>query len=749
MNLINLQTFKIFYKDLQEIVKYKKFNNLTKAAVFGISIWLICFVISIFADHKYAMDHYFYVARIEFVVNIITLFILFSIYKEAKYHLNSQERHILFYFIATNVWVFVVDILFYIAAYAGNSFLQGLDSIQFILYYAPCIMFGFFMILFLSNIFIRDILLVNGFVSRIFILLLISLVTYALFLSAINYAYKVFSLKNILQVLLLFIEFILFDISIVSLIYSKNKSASIFLIGIIILVTGDFFLTYTYISQTTSLFILGEFLWFLGVLFLMFSIISIKENKHYFFNQWFRSDNTIRSRMGFGIFLTSIASFLLVFIISYILGLINNQVFINVPLILMFYSIIVVTLSIFTAKSLEVHFKKIENNIKLLTYNLNDEAVDNTFPITEFNLIQNILIDSFKFKEEKEQISKRFNNAAALVAHDINNPLNGVMMIMPKIKDKMTGAPELELLETYINQIHYITSDLLNYFRESTSNNNILNNINSARFILLEETINNILKNNKNWECDIDFTSDLFSWVYLTPMQLQRTITNLINNAYESLTNKIRNISIKLSNSGDIITLTIQDTGCGIAQGDNLDVLNGKSLKHIGVGLGLSSAVEYFKSIKGNLLLQSTLNIGTKITIKIPQSIPSWFKCHIDYNDITTFIIIEKNVSTLSYLQQLLIELDNKKLYLSNSKTFIKSMTMNNLSNTIVIINFKFYEDIIKIGINTIDNLLMVYILYSSNNEYEIQNMVKSTKHKLIPISCLKRISLRHIEVVN
>ena len=153
--------------------------------------------------------------------------------------------------------------------------------------------------------------------------------------------------------------------------------------------------------------------------------------------------------------------------------------------------------------------------------------------------------------------------------------------------------------------------------------------------------------------------------------------------------------------------------------------------------------------IKGNLLLQSTLNIGTKITIKIPQSIPSWFKCHIDYNDITTFIIIEKNVSTLSYLQQLLIELDNKKLYLSNSKTFIKSMTMNNLSNTIVIINFKFYEDIIKIGINTIDNLSMVYILYSSNNEYEIQNMVKSTKHKLIPISCLKRISLRHIEVVN
>ena len=158
------------------------------------------------------------------------------------------------------------------------------------------------------------------------------------------------------------------------------------------------------------------------------------------------------------------------------------------------------------------------------------------------------------------------------------------MMIMPKIKDKMTGAPELELLETYINQIHYITSDLLNYFRESTSNNNILNNINSARFILLEETINNILKNNKNWECDIDFTSDLFSWVYLTPMQLQRTITNLINNAYESLTNKIRNISIKLSNSGDIITLTIQDTGCGIAQGDNLDVLNGKSLNYITAG---------------------------------------------------------------------------------------------------------------------------------------------------------------------
>jgi hypothetical protein len=75
----------------------------------------------------------------------------------------------------------------------------------------------------------------------------------------------------------------------------------------------------------------------------------------------------------------------------------------------------------------------------------------------------------------------------------------------------------------------------------------------------------------------------------------------------------------------DYLSLCISDTGCGIAAEHLLDVLEGKSLKHSGKGLGLSGAKTYIESLGGTFTLTSLWGKGTKLELFIPEPpAPSW-----------------------------------------------------------------------------------------------------------------------------
>ena len=78
------------------------------------------------------------------------------------------------------------------------------------------------------------------------------------------------------------------------------------------------------------------------------------------------------------------------------------------------------------------------------------------------------------------------------------------------------------------------------------------------------------------------------------------------------------NITVHLQVSDTHFTLSIQDNGCGIPANKLQDVLTGKSLKHNGNGIGLWSAIKYLQSIKGELSMESKLDVGTIVTISLP-----------------------------------------------------------------------------------------------------------------------------------
>lgn len=373
------------------------------------------------------------------------------------------------------------------------------------------------------------------------------------------------------------------------------------------------------------------------------------------------------------------------------------------------------------------------------------------FNTKDFQIVSDYVIQKREQVAQLQKVisEKRFQEKMYLIsmnmAHDLNNPLNGLRMIIPKLKGQLTNSNELKLLETYANQIQAISSDVLSYFRTSTAeSHNSTNNTTATRFVLVEELINNILEQNNNWQCEIQFFHEKYSWIKLIPIQLERMLNNLLNNAYESLNKSIKNITIKTSQQNNQIILTIEDNGCGIPQQHIPEILSGKSLKHSGKGLGLSSALEYLNSIGGSLNIESQVDVGTKLTITIPQNVPNWFSPTIQYNSKSIFIVFENNISVINQLQKMLLEIDNQKLYFSDHAAFTEYLDKftEPKTNLILLLGDTCYQQLGDFLSSS--SLAMTYIIYTENIDYEsIITMEHTNCYKLIPKSLLGEISLK------
>lgn len=753
-------------RQLVALVSLVKQNKFLTILLSSIAIWVSLLLMYLIAN-KVSTAFSDSIARIEFIIHFITLICLIVMYKHDRNNLPSREYKIFIYFIGIHFWLLIVDILFYLAAYTNNSFLQKLTLLYFLFYYVPCIIFGLIACIFLFKILIRNIILANGLVKRTIGLFIVTLITLALFLSSIHYSIAAFSFNNMLQIIMIFIEFLLFDISIIGLIYATNLSAFLFLSGIIILINGDFFLTYTYISQTVTLFLLGEFLWLLGLILLMFAVVSIKLNKHYRFSQWFRSDNAIRSRLGFSMFLSSSIGFVLAFVITYLLGLINKHVFVAFPLFVMLYSIIVVLLSVFSARQFETLFKKIEHNVTILSNN-QDEIVEDNFSVEEFIFLQRSIIQGFRFKQQQDILRKEYDIIAG-IAHDIASPLATMNIALSNFKQEVNYESNLAVLENSMQNVREIADGLLKRHRSlgdklKLSQEQPINDIstNLARYIILTHTLRTIITTKaREWSNDSKVSLLLednvqigaLVWGYLSGLQLSRVISNLLNNAYESRDKSHINIVVSLTSELDRFIITIRDDGCGIAS-DKIDlVLHGTSSKHTGHGIGLSSAYNYFKKINGTLNIESELTKGTTITLQIPRApTPAWYIDKVSYQSNSKFILLVNSISQLDLIQPKLQNINQSYIKFSTSNEFnIWYKEHPRLqTNTLIFMHANKDNPNALVEIEAVAKLILkpqyFYLLADNYEDINLQNIAVDYKFKLIPNYLIRDLNFLQVD---
>lgn len=206
---------------------------------------------------------------------------------------------------------------------------------------------------------------------------------------------------------------------------------------------------------------------------------------------------------------------------------------------------------------------------------------------------------------------------AAGIAHEINNPLTGVLTyahMLRKAKDLDTQKQEdLDVIIRETSRVRDIVRGLLDFARQSPSDMEPLD-VNDV----IQQTML-LLRNQKEFR-KLVIAEDLIQEIPLLQgdkNQLQQVFLNLALNACEAMPEG-GTLSVATSAEGREIIVSISDTGCGI-ESDGLGKIFDPfyTTKPVGKGTGLGLSVSYgiVEQHGGRIEVES--NVGQGTTFKV------------------------------------------------------------------------------------------------------------------------------------
>ncbi len=516
-------------------------------------------------------------------------------------------------------------------------------------------------------------------------------------------------------------------------------------IGIITLISGDFIISYSFLAQTNSIAIYGELLWFLGGLCFFFGLFDLKcgNNCH----NWLRSINSVRGSLAFWAFGISIINILPFFGLAYLFSPLNKTVFLVLPPFLMITSVLIVIISLVTAKHFEMPFKKITNNIESLMLIDNKSAFNNNFVIDEFIFLQEFILKVFDIKEEKEAAKRALISLTAQVAHDIRSPL-AVLNVCLKSLPQIPEAQRV-LMWSASDRINDIANNVLQQYSSRSS-------VDSSLYLqvwLLAPILEGIISEKRmqfegqSIELEGKITREGFSACAKFDLsRMKRLLSNLINNAAESFSVNGGKITLILDAYEENVLLKIIDNGFGIAD-DLLDkVLSGMSLKDNGCGLGLSDAKKNIESFGGKLQLSSIVTKGTTVSIILPKlSAPNWFvsEIYVSPNVIIGILDDDQIVHDAWDLRLLSISKNLSIHHFSTISSFL-DWYMKQSSPVQIFSDYELLGES-ETGLDMLERKQLVHMAILMTNHYENIDVIercKKTGVRLLPKNLLAHISI-------
>jgi len=240
-----------------------------------------------------------------------------------------------------------------------------------------------------------------------------------------------------------------------------------------------------------------------------------------------------------------------------------------------------------------------------------------------------------EIKETQEQLANAeklasLGRLAAGVAHELNNPLTGVvtfahLMLDRTPEDRKLDREDLETIIEQSNRCTKIIKGLLSFSRKGEAEKQATN---------LNELIENavgLVSNQSafyNVFIGLDLAADLKS-VVMDSNQIQQVVLNLVTNAADAMNGEGRiDITTRMTDvDGEVfVEVEIRDTGPGIEPEHMNKILEPFfTTKSVGKGTGLGLPVSYgiVKRHGGDLLIHSKPGKGTAVTMRLPLEGPS------------------------------------------------------------------------------------------------------------------------------
>jgi signal transduction histidine kinase len=219
------------------------------------------------------------------------------------------------------------------------------------------------------------------------------------------------------------------------------------------------------------------------------------------------------------------------------------------------------------------------------------------------------------YTSEAADSSKDLSKVAKQAAHDIRSPLSALNILSRTCLNDMPEEVR-DLMAAAIQRINEIANDLLN-----TPSTPAVSDASNCVVKQIEQIIEEKRLVYKDVQINfINHAQGSTVTCGLPKAELQRIVSNLLNNAIEASEDRKGPITIEVKVFPFFIDIVIEDKGKGIPKRILAEIgQEGFSFDKRGTGLGVFHAKSTLKSLGGAFNVASTLRVGTKISMRIPK----------------------------------------------------------------------------------------------------------------------------------
>lgn len=279
---------------------------------------------------------------------------------------------------------------------------------------------------------------------------------------------------------------------------------------------------------------------------------------------------------------------------------------------------------------------KINGNICILSHNKIECAKEDVDLLCAVRDEINMAVQNSRLYEKlKDQLQKTkkaqqqlistarlasIGELAANVAHEVNNPLTGVLMHTCLMIEENEGSDKnrerLKIIQNETMRIRGIVRNLLDFTRQSESKK-------SATDIteVIQDTIELISHTARASNIAINSVyKENLPTVFMDSSQIKQVLLNIINNALYAIGDG-GTIDINTSLDNDMVKVEIHDTGSGIPKeviSRLFEPFFTTKPETKGTGLGLSVSLGIIEEHGGSIAVASDVGQGSLFTVKLP-----------------------------------------------------------------------------------------------------------------------------------